>query len=63
MFFDTRLKKLVIDGAYLPRVESIDGLLSDAYIDEVVIKNMYFGKCKSGYGFFMNFRGKLLIFN
>lgn len=63
MFFSIRLKKLVIDGAYLPRVESMDGMLSGATIDEVVIKNMNFKKCKSCYGFFTDFRGKLLIFN
>lgn len=65
MFSGARLKKLVLDGKQFnaQRIKSIDGMLSNAKIDEVIIKNIDFRQVKKCYGFMLAFNGKLIILN
>ena len=65
MFSGARLKKLVLDGKQFnaQRIKSIDGMLSNAKIDEVIIKNMDLRQVKKCYGFMLAFNGKIIILN
>lgn len=65
MFSGARLKKLILDGKQFDaqRIKSIDGMLSNAKIDEVIIKNMDFRQVKKCYGFMLAFNGKIIILN
>ena len=65
MFSGARLKKLVLDGKQFnaQRIKSIDGMLSNAKIDEVIIKNMDLREVKKCYGFMLAFNGKIVILN
>ena len=65
MFSWARLKKLVLDGKQFnaQRIRSIDGMLSNAKIDEVIIKNMDLRQVKNCYGFMLAFSGKIIILN